>query len=1121
MADTLSAEELLTRASVPVVKSKGAPAFRTQTNRSLGGITPTMVVRHPDKDRKQWLDSKSSLETDYPLLSDAIWATLSHADKCIVLDVISDISYLDNMNLKADTLIVERDKVLSKFKDFLKDSTTHIQGLSDYKNFGHKSLESLLEEMDKGLAGDGAVVVPSEEDLQIATILKMAGHDVEFNGGKWNYREEVTPIVSYAPQDGDKKKIEVFSAANVQALCDYLNSPYPRDKQVVPSKLLQVYREVFQQQMTAGEQSNTEQTLNKRFVQEKNQIFSMNSDEFKVTRLLDNDTMFRNAQRMALVASFDNAFGNAPQTTELTDGMRKSLDALDVSDVYDRRLKHLDRLIGVVDRSGSVFEEMGPQGGYNVDYVAQYDEQIRRLEAQEPEGQLLAQVRMAKEAFLKTVAVQQVFWQSRMKEMIANNENIFGENLATTLNESMGFAVMQNEGGFNMADGDAVKKFFEERGNSETFEELKSMIEKGTSHQEVIQYLRDKKLVAEVETGPSTTQQQAQKPKVGTNTKYPEIFLQYLADVKGVDFSADSNLLLDYSNLRLYQFMWEKDGLFDVGFRALKAEKPEATIDDYIRAFIEEQHPEADFNPELIEDAYNLSHKDSADKGKLVRAQSKLDAFNEQLLISDLILKSFTPSELQQYNLLEDSAKTTLLKSKNAIALKSIEELKKNPQAYNSALDLAKKRHEAGIVGAVIKQKWSNTKTAEQEAGVDPLVSSAIDKFLSELGKEQNNNNKFLMDNGEPIVDNGQPQQEAQQQEASKKDGADKGKDPTFGDMFPSGPNVDQFLKKMKPYSAKAVKKNFIDKLLVDLDKIKINKEAYYARMFSSTSSSDVHNNSPQPTEDQKKAIEEHLQQQTQRMVAVKQRDFEASAFIPAYLMFERVRGGAKGKPEYEYADKLRNVFRYLATTGEIDASEKLGVRTPEGKDVRDDLRTLALKICGGGFKGKGAQGVQQELAPILTKYGVDAAMQEEIKDAFLFMTPETLAIALEPVSTVDKDNNLVIGSLLPHNLINAQNDRDRWMSFQREFSIDKHSETIEMLSGALGTIYRSKDGASVDKDSIDYAFDVEMNHGGAEYAQVKDKEQMKALIQKMRQQAEAALNNPQQNIQEEDENVM
>ena len=596
---TLSNEDLITRASVPVVKAKGSPVFKAQRNRSIGGITPTMMVRHPEKERKQMLEGRPSLVSDFPLLSDDVWKNLSHADKCIVLDVVSDIRALEEQSFKEFSSEEQKNKVLSKLREFMKASTTHIQSLEEFKTFGHKGLEQLLEEMDKGLTGDAKVLVPSEEDLQIATILKMTGWDIKFENGVWNTTQDEAYPTQYAPKTADGKAFPVFSKENVLAVCKNLSDP-AREVRIVPEKLMQVYREVFQRQMGEGQSSSLERSETKRVVEEKNQIFSTKSNAYKITCLTDADTILRDAQRMAMVAIFGETFGSAPKTKAVTDAMSDEFNAFSVNNAYSRHLRHMGRLIGVVERSGEAFGELGLLGGYNPNYLAQYDEQIRRLEVQEPEGELLAQLKKSRDVFVNTVNLQKVFWQARIKEMLANKENIFGNELARTINESMGFAVMQNEGGFVMANGDAVKKFFEERGNSETFEELKAMLGKGGSTQEIEKYLREKKLVPEAENAPKAGSVTGQPQKGNTNKKYPEIFLQYLNDIVGMDFEAESSLLLDYSNLRLYQEMWKEDGLFDVEFRSFRKDHPEATIDGFIKNFIEEQHPEAKINPELI-----------------------------------------------------------------------------------------------------------------------------------------------------------------------------------------------------------------------------------------------------------------------------------------------------------------------------------------------------------------------------------------------------------------------------------------------------------------------------------------------------------------------------------------
>ncbi len=1088
---TLSNEDLITRASVPAVKAKGSPVFKAQRNRSIGGITPTMMVRHPEKERKQMLEGKPSLVSDFPLLSDDVWKNLSRADKCIVLDVVSDIRALEEQSFKEFSSEEQKNKVLSKLREFMKTSTTHIQSLEEFKTFGHKGLEQLLEEMDKGLTGDAKVLVPSEEDLQIATILKMTGWDIKFENGVWNTTQDEAYPTQYAPKTADGKAFPVFSRENVLAVCKNLSDP-AREVRIVPEKLMQVYREVFQRQMGEGQSSSLERSETKRVVEEKNQIFSTKSNAYKITCLTDADTILRDAQRMAMVAIFGETFGSAPKTKEVTDAMSDEFNAFSVNDAYSRHLRHMGRLIGVVERSGEAFDEMGLLGGYNPDYLAQYDEQIRRLEVQEPEGELLAQLKKSRDMFVNTVNLQKVFWQARIQEMLANKENIFGDELARTINESMGFAVMQNEGGFVMANGDVVKKFFEERDNSETFEELKAMLGKGGSSQEIEKYLREKKLVPEAENAPQAGNApgQAQNTKTSSNRKYPEIFLQYLNDIVGMDFEAESSLLLDYSNLRLYQEMWKEDGLFVVEFESFRKEHPEATIDGFIKNFIEEQHPEANFNPELIEDAYYLTHKDGASQDKLNKAQAKVDAFNEQLLISDLILGAFTNDELKSYNLLDAKSKTALLQAKNKDALKKLEELKKDPAAYNAALDLAKKRHEAGIVGSVIRQKWlPGTKQAEQEAGVLPIVSSAIEKFIANLGQEQTDNNQYLINNGEPIVVEGQPQQEAQQQSSSA-DGKDTPKDPTFGDMYPSGPNVDQFLKRMKPYSAKAVKKNFIDKLLADLDNIKISRKAYYDRMAPFTSTNNVFAGQlkkPQLTEEQRAMLDKRGAEIEELM----QRDFEASAFIPAAIMFQDIRFRAAGQPHYESAAKLEQLFSLLGH------SDKLGQNSPYGivegernTDVRDALRVFVLDVCSGRFKNswttevgvkgpvgdlkdtKGSDSMMVELSKILDKYQVSEPIRKDIVDAFSYMTPELIAIALEPVITISEDKTRAkISPISLDKVVKANSDSERWDIIREDFDVKAHSETVLDLDGLVSTIYREKDGSAIDKKSVASAF--------------------------------------------------
>ena len=499
---TLSNEELITRASVPVVKSSGDPVAKAKNNGSLINKNKIIKRRDPDKEYQDKY-AGSELKTKYYLLKPEVWAGLSRADKCIVLDIVNDIEYLDGMkSLQVGSLNAEKQTVIDKLEDFLKQASTHIQTLDSYKTFGHKSIEDLLGEMDKGLAGgSSSVVVPSEEDLQIATILKMAGFDVQFDGSKWKFESEVSPVVSYAREI----KNPVFSKENIDRLVSYLNYEDREGIRVVPSKLMQVYRDEFAKRVDVGKDAKAEEkTLTERVVAEENKVFTMDSNEYIITRLTDTDTILRNAQRMALVSSFESAFSKAPKTSKFTNELTTDLNAFSTSKVYGSRIRHLRQLVNAVDRTGSKFGNMGSQGGYNPNYLEQYNEQIRRLKAKDPNSPYLAQLEKAKEIFVKTLAIQNVFFEAKIEDMLKqggengiSDARVLQEELKKAIVESMGFTMGEN----NMV-SDNVLKFFEERGNSGTFEELKAMLGKGGSTQEIEKYLREKKLVPEAENAP-------------------------------------------------------------------------------------------------------------------------------------------------------------------------------------------------------------------------------------------------------------------------------------------------------------------------------------------------------------------------------------------------------------------------------------------------------------------------------------------------------------------------------------------------------------------------------------------------------------------------------------------
>ena len=1085
MAETLSAEEKFLK-SVSKVKITDRPIFKASMSkfRELGIEFSYLVGRNAEKERVRLVAERATilptlnaeLKNLILISDDRVWGDLSNKDQESIIALVKDVQALSGIDIGVDSIKDNMKAVLSKCMEVVERVGEQMKTLSSLGTFSQDNLTSVIGQLDKGVIEHSSILIPSKEDLDIVTALKMTGIDLQFNSGKWELNASApgASAVSFVPTK-DGKPLQVFGNENIQFLLNnYLNVPHSQRQQtVVPDKLLKVFTNEYERQLGGDGKSSLEKSVIEVEVAKQRKIFSVDSDEFRITKLLDRDTIMRNAQNMALVGAFEEIVKGAKDTTEISEEISGIIGSISSDPAYKGITKSLGKLVPMLERAGNSFEDATEFVG-GQDFVAEYDRQIEYFKRTNASDEYVQALVSAKSEFIQTVAVQQAFWQNRLPAIAQKGDgNIFGDELATTINESMGFAVMQNEGGFVMANGQTVKQFLEEKGIP------------SEAYLKIVDRLQNKQATAGAT--------QADKP----GATVPDIFGDY-CELFGGDNIVQ--ILGDYANLQFYQFLWQSK--FDIEFQNFQKQNGEkGTLDAFIEQ-LRATNPIFDANG--VEEAYYLLHPEAAkDKPEVLkRAEGKINAFDKHILLTDLMIKSFTPGELVQFETMPENVKEVFLNTKFKDAEKAFALLEENPVKFKETLERAKKRHEPHIVGSTIAQLWQGAPEADAEAGKGPIVTTAVKNFLKEQNDKRKKNNAELAAQGEPVV--AIPENPDAEKEKEGKTEEDK-KPTTFGDVFPSGPNTNKFLKKMKPYHAKEITKHFIEPLLEALDGIVINMDAYYAKVNAASGldyDMTAPQGEPQLTEEQQKAFEEQLKQQEQNLIAVKQRDFEASAFIPAAIMFDRVRGGAKGKPEYEHADKLRNVFRYLATTGEIDVSAKLGVKTPEGKDVRDDLRTLALQICGGGFKGKGAEGVQQVLAPILTKYGVDPAIQEEIKDAFMFMTPELLAIALEPVSVV-RDNKLEIGAKIPSHMMNATNDRERWTSLQvRGFNMAEHEGTIENLSALVGTIYRTMDGSQIDKKDIDRSFEVKLEHESAEFNQVKDTEQMKFLIKQMREQA-------------------
>ena len=425
------------------------------------------------------------------------------------------------------------------------------------------------------------------------------------------------------------------------------------------------------------------------------------------------------------------------------------------------------------------------------------------------------------------------------------------------------------------------------------------------------------------------------------------------------------------------------------------------------------------------------------------------------------MLATFTPDDLLKYETMPDSIKTTFLNQKYQDALKAYEKLEKDPVGYKESLEKAKKRHEAGIVGSVIQHMWSEAAVADGGNPKGPLISSAVDAFLKACAKTQQKNNEALIKDGEPVIDNGEPtaEQSAEQVKESKNE-------TTYGAMFPSGPNVNKFLKLMKPYSAKAVTKYFIEPLMVDIDKAKIDLDAYYAKVDSvsdidfTTDVAEKDDNKEKGQEDDKEKEEDKDKTETASIVKITQKDFEASTFVPASIMFEKL---IAEQGDNTVVKSMDNLFKILSSTDK----ESLIGEVKEGRDVRDGLRQVIFSVCRKDIVVEQNTDLSKLVVGVLENYGIDinSDIARDIRTGFAYVTPELLAYTFAPASKLE-GGKLTIGAELPvKDLVACESDEMRRgvVAEHCKEDIERSYSLVRDLVGENG-VYYTADGTMNEK---------------------------------------------------------
>ncbi len=1051
---------------------------------------------------------KAALPEDSPLkgmkiFENNVLENMSKKELSQLLEMLSGINSLAKMEMPTDKLKAEVADAVKFCQELLEKTGDKLYELASVKDFSNANLQKVLEGIESGdmsFVDDPThseyVLIPSQNDLDVAIALERIGYPVRFDGNSW-VQTKGTSSSSLPTNNGKQFKLE---EKYIAPIIKYLNSKESERTFIVdPSKIVEVFVQEYQAEVMQGiKKGSLEESRILKDVAEVRARFSMDSEQTQIARLLDTETIMHKAQTMAIVRLFEDGAG-IEGIDELSDDIQTSLDNLDsssiIKDSKSKLASRMQKLVPMVDHAGNRYENATDfEVGGIEDFAKAYDLQIASFTRKEGEaGPTVLALQKAKKQLEEAAAVQYAFIKTAMDSPRREGSPL--QRLPEVMTRAMGIHVNEN-GGFDMAmkgnKSQSVVDFLtsmyyrdgqggERDKAASTFEQLRQRaLSKGA-----------------MAAGP------AQKEQL---SKYPDIFSDVM-EMLDADKSGMSMVeLMEFcSNVQLYQYMWKENGILDKMFKELKTKNPNATVADLIQDF----EAEAIFDPEAVQDAYYLTHpeevKDKAQQERVEKANKKIETFQEYFLLVDLMAGSFTLDDVTKLGEKQGSEKTAFLNLKYQEARKTFELLKgdKNPKKYEEALQLARKRHEAGVVGSVIKAQWNDilgdVRTAE---GDRPIISDAVEAFINAKKQQQKKNNAELQASGQSVVDTTNTPENPENDAQPDK----KKKNPTYNDFFPSEPDDYKFLKDIKRRNRKAVLKS-INMMKERIKKFEINEEEYQRKI--NLANGDMFT----PEAPKEKTAAEKAKEAQDNAVRIMQSDFEASLFMPAQSIFAGLATSNPSSPNVQSYSDLSRTFELLTKTERSYGF--VGKSTPDGKNVSSELRHVALDILAGKFGPqsgseadvKASGKVAFEVKEILAKYQVDPVLSDQVLRGFRMMTPEFLVMALSPVSKLE-GSKIEVGAGLKNETISsivaAQNDRDRYNAV-----IDSiESSKLEYAAGEMQTwvdLVREMEGKTLE-DSLADSFRDEKNPTSATYHNVSGeaKKQFEEL-EKLRKAAEAA----------------
>lgn len=1012
---------------------------------------------------------------------------------------VSKIDYLDERSAShlsnGDPYLASQNEELRDiYKSALEEMSPYFEGANIAKMFGADTIKSDINQLNSN--------IPTPADLQLVEAFKRIGVNLSLhvNGAsiKWEY-DQPKKLDPNADRSAQLEEMFRFNEQEVKAFTQgYLDKPLNErnGKVITPDGLFRVYKErgqnIIGDRHKNGQITDNERNMLLADFQTKCHGNTTKDSNWEMGLLTSQEYIVKTAQSLALQEIAHDTLG-AYSNGGVLDIQSEFQEKLNENKLYntmpDRR-DILGNLSSQCTASADIIQNNVMASGLP-DIESRYDNLISTLENRQKTlldgvadpvalGKIEGQIELLK-ASKENLLINVEFMKNFAMQNAGNADK--GQIMNDLQFSSERYWVNSNNGGFEVVDRHSGVINANNIGASANKQRA----------QDALANAIKARVLAKSKSGEVNTADLDEKTKASVQKMYDSGLLTYLIENQdGALGFADS--MNDMYKLKVSEILFEDGNPFDVMANDYFAKNPGKSFND----FVSEQLPMADekdgfFDRKSLLAAYESRQVEKGEKDKVSDASANHingvnEKYGESLVIMDRVLNSLTPEELANFHdpTYPSSAKSALINQK-------VIEAKRAPISAtngNKEYESAKAKYNNGVLANLLSTNLDDIKDMESETMTNGAISNILQKYINQLAPQAGASASAPIQQKDKYV--------------------------KYGDLRQKTVDLIKFEKAMKGYSSKELKKKFIKPLLAALKgKVMLNVSAYERNKQAlqggqpkfkqpdppkdpgrpvDDQSLDPNDNqnqqppqqppqnpqNPQPQNPQPQNPSNPLDNSNQNSAQtqpqkknLRKRELEASAFLPASCMIDKViadvtKNQGPTAPNLGGLNDLKQAFTCLSSIDNLgnDYSKQL----PDGTDFRDACRNIAFDICKGVLKDP--KDVQDRLTDAVNTYNIPQSdFLNNLQNGFRSLTPELMNYLFDFSSdskmvqnaSGNQVNKLTLGSKLPRGLDACKTDAERQALIKNymEKNLINYNEGTQLLDMLVNDIYLQQGASS------------------------------------------------------------